>query len=179
MAQTIQLVRGTTSINFGTQSPVTLFTNSASYTGTRVILNQLVFYLSGTTSSYPNITLYLQSSGGYASMLGYWYFSSGNSIGGFNIETVGAENPNSIFYGGTSPVTSYGGRPLYLNNNSGAWASGSDSPNVYWNNANVNATNTIPTNFWIGSSDVIRIRASGWGGNTANCGYSFTLVHES
>jgi len=169
MAQTITIQRGTTTVSNG--SNTLLFTQSSG-TATRVIMNMVSFYSSGQTSS-PTLTVYMASSTGGGSIIGYW------------------KTNNNVWQGQLTPANNgYG--PLQYGGNSGSLPiSGQINANggpQYLTNeltANVNFVSSssnfsyMPSNFYLGPSDSIRL---GWydnNGNSLTVAYSFTTITES
>jgi hypothetical protein len=192
MPQTISLVRGTTSVTGNSTSNVTLFTNSGTGIATRVIVNQLTFYIGASASgSGYLINLYHQSSGGYNSIVGQ--IANGGSgtiprteqwlIGGFpSSKVIGSTSqgnmPDSFVMGSTD--TGGGGAQDVL-----YWPASTTRMQI-GSNSSTGQYKHCPQTFWIGPSDVLRIKA-GWnqaggkGGTpaTVNIGYSFTLITET
>jgi len=191
MAQTISLVRGTTSVTGNGTSNVTLFTNSGTGIATRVIVNQLTFYIGGSASgSGYLINLYHQSSGGYNSIVGQ--IANGGSgtiprteqwlIGGFpSTRVIGNSSQGTAvdsFCMGSTSGAAGSTDVLSFDASTTRMSIGSNSSNGQYKHC--------PQTFWIGPSDVLRIKA-GWnqaggkGGTpaTVNIGYSFTLITET
>jgi len=159
MPQTIAMIRGTTSCANG--SSVTLFTQSGG-TATRVILNWVAFYNTGTNSySSPNCVLYHTSSAGGAGVVAGWANNSSNYGGQISggIPSVTSNSSNSVFgnVAGNYPALL---QAMRVNNISAG-------------------TTFAASNFWIGPSDSVSLSWYDNNNQNINVAYSFTTVTES
>jgi hypothetical protein len=189
MAQTVALARGSVTCYANGSTRATVFTNSASYTATRVIVNSFTVW----NSSVPYYTNNMRC-GGYltlipsgqkgallaqlpsisaSSTVSVIPFSNANNPNGYNPpgSTTGY-NPTYAF----SPQSGTGAQPAWDN---------------FTNASYVNITNSyggvFPSNFYMGPSDVLSWFASTSPSNypkysgftTQTIYYNFTLIHES
>lgn len=87
MPQTVAMVRGTATASANPNNTNTIFTNTASGLGTRVICNMLTVWYTGPYTSLPDstsgrISIIHTSSGGSSQIIGrYATYSTGNSSG--------------------------------------------------------------------------------------------------
>lgn len=190
MPQTIALQRGTTTVSGDGSSAVTLWTQSDGL-ATRVIVNQLCMSFGSTASNVAGFAavLYLQSSGGQASVLGK--LESTNEGGGFASQWgVGASNANGFGgTGGGSPNTEVkSASPLVRQAGTAGdmLASNASSVTVNYSVGNVIRAGNLPSNFYIGPNDQLRMkvlaqRNQGKGNFplTATISYSFTTITET
>jgi hypothetical protein len=189
MPQTVSLVRGTTSVSGDGTSSVTLFTNSASGIATRVIVNQLTFYINtAPNSSAMTINLYHQSSGGFNSIIGQIANTAGTPP---RTEqwSLGNDLQTSAASGTTTPVitgTKYAMGAFSGSSGTDVLSFSADTARIQLSNSGVSYLRQCPQNFWIGPSDILRIKSrwtipGGKGGSpaTVSIGYSFTLITES
>jgi len=184
MAQTIALQRGTTTVAGSGASSVTLFTQSGG-TATRVILNQLSFYNSTSASnSSSRVLVYLTSSGGQTSVLGYLFGSNGT---GYSYQFLPGGGNSNVGAGVSTAVL--GQCPVIQSSNTSADIGTPNPSNVSASFDTSTGRNQaiFPSNFWMGPSDSIKIKAyqSYTSGKstlqvaTVNIGYSFTTITES
>lgn len=178
MAQTIALQRGTTSVT-ADGTIVTLFTQSGG-TATRVILNQLSWYLNAIQNSgSPTAIVLHTSSGGQTSVLGYYRRTNGSMYSGQFL--IGGNNSawNSTGAASTGNISS---NPAMTGGSGGM---GNDQPSLEYSGTST-YTSSMPSTFYIGPGDSIKIKiysSAGTGKSfvyrTANIGYSFTTITES
>jgi hypothetical protein len=185
MAQTVALQRGTTSVTANNTSSVTLFTQSGG-TATRVIVNSLNI----TFSPQPNtgtqyVLLVVTPSGGQSAVIGLLRTSSANvamqftPAGSPDNQFLAQPYYNGNFYSPNPAITG--------NSSSGVGASNASSVGITWvSNSTGLPLNIISSNFWIGPSDVVSMKAFAQqvaGKSTTNCtmsiSYSFTTITES
>lgn len=172
MAQTVAVQRGTGTATSNTN--VTLFTQSGGLS-TRVILNQLTLYTSGTDMYYPKCNIVHLSSNGAASIIGYMrlgvngiysfsFLGANNGVG--PVQTNGATT-------GSAPVNG-----LIVNSQNNAWQ-GNASPgnsDLYFGSSYYMY---MPSNYYIGPSDSIQLKWYDGNGTNATYGFSFTTITES
>jgi hypothetical protein len=181
MAQTVALQRGTGTLSTTGTTSVTLFTQSGGL-ATRVIFNQLTWYLNaGTSSAGMTAILCLNSSGGQSSVIALYRANSSTMWGGnFVNKNNGNPMPRSI-YNGSGMVMSTSS----MYQQSAAQAIGTNAGTVTINQGS-SYIDTMPTNFWIGPSDALTFKMSannpaGKGTSPLTCtySYSFTTITES
>lgn len=176
MAQTISIVRGSTTIT--NNSTGTLFTNGSSGNGTRVIVVQL-FY-SGTNNASGN-----RQTGGILLINGSGVGETPIGItgsGGYRVSSIGPALSASIPQG---PVfSSTGNIGAVLTGLPGMTTSGIAYSPVTGSNE---PSSMVPQTFWIGPSDAVRTKPIGFrevsGKSTTDASvtvrYSFILITES
>jgi len=189
MAQTVTLARGSVTCYANGSTRATVFTNSASYTATRVIVNSFTVW----NSSVPYYTSNIKCGGylslipngqkgsllaqlpsvGNTSTLSVIPFSNANSPNGINPPgSTTAYNPTFMLYTSTST----GSQPAWDNFTSVSLA---NITNVYGN--------IFPSNFYMGPSDSLswfpNASPSNYpkysGFTTQTIYYNFTLINES
>lgn len=174
MAQTIAIVRGTTSVT--AFNNVLLFTQSAS-TATRVIVNMVSFHSSGGQWSGPSASVYMTSSSGGNAIIGYWKTAGSLHQGNF-MPAASGYGPMSSTGVGTSanPIAMSGA--MCANDGSQTYI-GPVYPANLQTTASTSRESFMPSNFWLGSGDTVRF---GWYDNNSNSAiiaYSFTTITES
>lgn len=185
MPQTIALQRGTTTVTANSTSAVTLFTQSGGL-ATRVIVNQLAVSFSDLVDeTQTTVGVYHESSGGQTSLIGLFRRTDATSIRALQFP-VGAFTNNN--WGGTPfPSSSeYSNQLPIIFQGSTAGDMFSSNPNsiqaVYSNPTHLRFA-VLPSNFYIGPNDSIRIKIRGFntssGATTATISYSFTTITET
>lgn len=185
MAQTIALQRGTTTVQCNGTSSATLFTQSGG-TATRVILNQLGFYFASTPAANTVFAgVFHESSGGQSFLLGlirdpdrrrsYQFVPGAFTQGGFG---------GTATQTGTSTAAVLSNAPCI--GATGSTGIGSSDVNggviVEYSTAAGYKYSMMPSNFYIGPSDVISMKIFGdtsGGPVTTYISYSFTTITES
>lgn len=185
MAQTIALQRGTTTVSGNSTSTATLFTQSGGI-ATRVIVNQLTFtFNSATSGSQTILGVYHTSSGGQTSLIGI-FRNSQNGLGYQAIQFAVGSATNNGFTATSISSTSnlYPQMPCIGHTQSGDM-SGTGPGNISFSYSDSSNTrfSTLPSNFYIGPSDSIIIKAQALDGGgspvTVTASYSFTTITES
>lgn len=163
MAQTISIQRGSvtyTADGSTTSNITTLFTNTSSGAGTRVIVNYIVVnnpYQTGGGYTYPSATcsgfLGVVSSGTTGSIIGGMTTSSGTNSTftmplGDNQTSVGAGS-------GTIVASPPRFRAAVANQNQVGYTATNPS-NIGFSVSDTTNVGYCPRNFWIGPSDVIK-----------------------
>lgn len=172
MAQTIAMVRGTTTCSSG--SVATLFTQSTG-TATRVIVNMISCY-GNTQFGSPSINVNFVSSSGGSSVLAY--FKNNTSIYSAQFMPVGNGTAPASFQGATATTPIIGG----TNSNVGTSYIGAQNPNTFTltnTTGNNQYSSYCPSNFWMGPSDYITIRVTDANSSDMTVAYSFTTITES
>ena len=177
MAQTVSIQRGSTTITSG--SAATLFTNSASGLGTRIIINQILVTATNNSAGTrsPGLTIIINGSG----------------VGQTPVGQVRAYQTNSTVVAPMFPAQ-YG---MTVNTGNGVLYTGmpiftSATPSTAYYPQGVTGgvsvtTGGMPQTFWIGPSDAVQCLpfdfTSGSGKSaapsTVTIRYSFTLITES
>ena len=186
MAQTVAAQRGTTTVTTNGQTATTIFTQSSG-TATRVILNSISWRsLNGGISNRMALTVDVNNSGNETCVAFIHTADCGSAGQGLTMF------PNSSLFPISSTTTSaatyadgwiinakdnyYLGTKINSNNMyflSGP--NGSGQSNAYSFNFNF-----VPSQFWMNSGDVLKLRVfHGGTSETANVVYSFTTVTES
>jgi len=181
MAQTVALQRGSGTLSGNGTSAATLFTQSTGL-ATRVIFNQLTWYLnSSTNSGGMRAILVLNSSGGQGSVIGLYNAASSSMWGGgFTNKNAGNPMPGAGWNGSTTIISS---SSMYQQSSAAAMGSNASAVSLSTGNSYYE---TMPTNFWMGPSDSLsfRINAQQAGGKgssplTVTYSWSFTTITES
>lgn len=184
MPQTIALQRGTTTVSTDNVTSVTLFTQSGGI-ATRVILNQLGFFFSGSpTAGLIHAVVLHTVSGGQTFMLGILRDTDRRRSYQF---PPGASS-NSAFLGSatqTAASTSAVWSNFPIMSGTGSTGVGSsDASGVITDYSTGTSAkySMMPSNFYMGPGDSITMKifaeVSG-GPTTANISYSFTTITES
>jgi hypothetical protein len=187
MAQTIAMQRGTVSITANGTTATTLFTQSGG-AATRVITGGMTGSWSTLVSSSTSFSFILTvtpSGASYDNTIGYMQgYTSGGNLYTFSLlpeaGATGSQATNSYNVAinpSSTLTTSYGGpfsdniayNNIYLNT----------SPAGASFNNNYLTYNAFPKQFWIGPSDVVRVKAFNYSGGTLYLTYSFVTVTES
>lgn len=185
MPQTIALQRGTTTVTADSSSSVTLFTQSGGL-ATRVIVNQLCMSFDSTVDDIQTTAaVYHESSGGQTSMIGLFRRVDATTmralqfpVGAFtNNNWEGAPFPSNSESSARLPIIFQGNAIGDMFNT---------SPNsiqvVYSNPVNIRFA-VLPSNFYIGPSDSIKMKirafSTSTGATTATISYSFTTITET
>jgi hypothetical protein len=177
MAQTIAIQRGTQSLASGTLT--TLFTQSGG-TATRVIFSQITFASANSVDMYyPSVILIHASSSGPTNVIGLMKANSG-SIYSLNFMPNGnATAPNQFGYSGTG--NAYNGAVMLQQGNPNVYMGGANPTNISYSAATSgsNYCSYMPSNYWIGPSDSIKIKWYDGNGNSCDVGWSMTTITES
>ena len=191
MAQTVALQRGTTTVVADGSTFATLFTQSGG-TATRVILNSVSFWTSGTYDTQIRAILAVKSAGSSTNVftVGLKVFTNSLGISAFDFSPM-MKTTAFATVGGTTSNNIIGATLMYADQASspgGTFASRPSGSGVICNSATENGFgqsggcyDKVATNFWIGPSDVVcvKIFSNGGGAKTWNVGYSFATVTES
>jgi len=191
MAQTIAMVRGTASVSATPSNVNTLFTNTASGLGTRVICNMLTVWYTGPYTSGTGDTqtgkfnVIHNSSGGSSQIIGRYNTISHGAGGGshsqqyqeyafqFNIFPGIHNNPpqqvmyavSPTYYPSYAPFgLSYTGHAESQAPATVSISSSNSTEPTYGNNSSIiKKYNFMPQNFWMGPSDTLTFRCIRYG----------------
>jgi hypothetical protein len=179
MAQTISVVRGTVNFVGNGSTYGTLFTNASTGIATRVITNYYSANMGNSSSNfhYSNLEVYTPSTSGFA-LIGF------HSLTNASTSTTGTVNflpQNTITNQVTNQATG-SAKNVYT----GIYLQNGTIPEGYVPSSSNQRGSYMPSNFWIGPSDVVRAKGisyyvSGKSQLTGNItiNYSFTLITES
>ena len=177
MAQTIAIQRGTQTLVSNTRT--TLFTQSGG-TATRVIFNQITFASANSVDMYyPAVCLIHASSSGPTNVIGLMKAASG-SIYSLNFMPNGnATAPNQFGYSGTG--NAYNGAVMLQQSTGNIYMGGANPTYVTYTAATSgsNYCSYMPSNYWSGPSDSIKIKWYDGNGNDCSVGWSMTTITES
>lgn len=192
MAQTIALQRGTTTVTTNGSTQATLFTQSSSGIATRVIPNAIGVYFSNPqpqASSIPIICgIYCTISGGQTLLIGYLHLGNSAYARSFQFPISAMPNTgasNGVWNSNNTIVSSV--TPTITNNGTlGIGDLSLENVSINYPLGNNPRIAILPSSFYIGPSDIIKIRVYGLAQSgksqiptTANITYSFTTITET
>lgn len=183
MAQTIAAQRGTTTVTTNGQTSATLFTQSTG-TATRVILNSVSFKVpNGGTGPKMSLCVDLNNTGNETCVAFIAGCNTGSAIQGLTMFPNSSIAPIQTT---TTSAATYADRwvlGMQDNANFGTKITNVYSglgPNGSAQSANNISVDLVPSQFWMNSGDVLKIRVFHAGSSeTATITYSFTTITES
>ena len=183
MAQTIVAQRGSASVTCDGTTAVTLFTQSSGI-ATRVILNSVTFRDSSTGNS-PRMSLMINVNGsGNQTAVALVSVPTGISSSGITMFPGGNPMPHTNI---TANPQTYIDR-WFIVNTEASINIGQNISNTRWNYAGPNgstmtsgagAFESVPSQFWMNSGDVLLARCFTGNSGTGTIVYSFTTITES
>ena len=171
MAQTIAMQQGTGTVTSG--STTTLFTQSGGI-ATRVIFNFISFYCSANVSS-PNLMVQHVSAGGGTGLIGYLKTDAGGTNALQLMPAAGGTSP-AQYVGNSASVVPTMTFPISSESN----YMGSVTPSTFNIRTPTSANmGFLPSNYWIGPGDAVRLGWTDGGGRSITVAWSMTTITES
>jgi hypothetical protein len=189
MPQTIALQRGTTTVTTNGETQATLFTQSGGI-ATRVIPNAIGVFFSNPQpqASVLLCGIYCTISGGQTLLVGYMHLGSGFYARSFQfpISSIPNTGPSNGVWNSNNTIVSSTNPTITNNATLGIGDLSITSLSINYPLGNNPRMAMLPSSFYIGPSDIIRIRVYGLAQSgksqiptTANITYSFTTITET